>query len=155
MPCNAVLQQAGTLSLNPSLLLNHPQLLSLVAARLAQTLAAPVALCTPPNWHATYLHKLAQQPLDHFDFAADGALFFSQEFSIALYPDGRIEMRDGMRLGHRPENAESLLAQLTAALSAAAGLALQQTVAAQLATLGTITQSQQAPNGALTLSLSI
>ncbi len=155
MPCNAVLQQTGVLTLNPTLVLQQPTLLLTIARQLALTHDTPCAVCTPSRWGPTYSAHLAQQPLDTFDFPSQGVLFFCRDFSVALYPDGRLELRDGTQINYQPPNAQALLDQLSSLLTLAAGLALQQLVAAQLSTLGTITQSQTAANGSLVLSLNV
>jgi hypothetical protein len=157
MPCNAIIQQAAQLSLNPALITKHPAVIQLLADRIANLLANPVAVCPVNDWATTYLagsytglHQ--DRPIDQLDLTS-GVMFFSRQCAIAVYPDGRVQLRDGQFIGQRPANPDQLLQQITALIQTTAGLVLQQLVMAQVATIAQLVDSQTAPNGALVLNI--
>jgi hypothetical protein len=161
MPCNALIQQAAQLGISPALILGHPPIIRLLADRIQTTLAnaagrpVKLAVCGAGQyqWAATYNSHLAQVENINTLNPNDGICFFSEQCSIAVYPDGSVQLRDGMRVGYKPPYAETLLTNVTDLIRLVAGLVLQQTIMAQVGTVATIINSETAANGALVLTI--
>ena len=154
MPCNAIIQQAAQLGISPALILKHPEILKLLAARIqTMTGSEKVAVCPANDWWPTYYAHLDQiKPVEQVD-TSQGVLFFAYDCSFAITPDGDVFMRDGGNPGRRPANPAELLAAVTNLIQVTCGLVLQQQVMAQIAQVAQITNSTTAANGALVLTI--
>lgn len=148
MPCNQLAVKTAQVTMNETLMrgiFSNAAALAVLRQTMATVQGVPVGAVSIWNdrnywgngYGARYTPDHQVIPLERIADANAGYLDIASEaICIRLFPDGRIEARDGWRLGYRPPQSEAWIEALKTALAQIGVIVAQNMIAEALRAAG-------------------